>query len=205
MEVWCRFPPIGTTVVGLWLHAIPPPDSGTGHSGWHRAAVGPETILYWFPAFAEKVRTFLAEVPDDWDQLMLGGQHYGSARGRTDNARIVRCTNCQRTHAYALRGRFLRDLYQRWMETRSGHCDHVMGPMQRNYRVYAPEPFLCGQGQGKSDIRGSLDPVRFLERHQRLGQSDSADNLAARPGGNPPDLAAVRIPYRVLSGLGNRH
>jgi hypothetical protein len=120
-----------------------------------------EDDLVLAPDFADKVKQFLQEVPDDWDQLMLGGQHYGSAPERTDNSRIMRCTNCQRTHAYAIRGRFLRDLYQRWMETRSGHCDHVMGPLQRNYRVYAPEPFLCGQGQGKSDIRGSLDPVRF--------------------------------------------
>jgi hypothetical protein len=120
-----------------------------------------EDDLVLLPGFADSVKQFLGKVPDDWDQLMLGGQHYGSAPERTDNPRILRCTNCQRTHAYAIRGHFLRDLYQRWMETRSGHCDHVMGPMQRNYRVYAPEPFLCGQGQGKSDIRGSLDPVRF--------------------------------------------
>lgn len=120
-----------------------------------------EDDLVLGPDFADGLARFLQEVPDDWDQLMLGGQHYGSAPERTNNPRILRCTNCQRTHAYAIRGRFLRDLYQRWMETSSGHCDHVMGPMQRNYRVYAPEPFLCGQGQGKSDIRGSVDPVRF--------------------------------------------
>ena len=110
------------------------------------------------PGFRQEVERFLAAVPDDWDQLMLGGQHM--ARPRPVGSGVVRCANCQRTHAYAIRGPFLRHLYSRWCAA-SGHCDHVMGPMQGGYRVYAPDPFLVGQAQGPSDISGARNPTKF--------------------------------------------
>lgn len=110
------------------------------------------------PAFAAEVGRFLDRVPPDWDQLMLGGQHV--APPASVGPGVVRCTNCHRTHAYAIRGRFLRDLYQRWCGG-SGHCDHVMGPLQAGYRVYAPDPFVVGQSRGQSDISGSFNPAKF--------------------------------------------
>jgi hypothetical protein len=111
------------------------------------------------PEFAERVGAFLTTVPADWDQLMLGGQHMtGSAVPWSPG--IVRCRNCQRTHAYAIRGKFLKDLYRVW-STRQGHCDHIMGPLQAGYNVYAPDPFLIGQDRGKSDISGKVNPRKF--------------------------------------------
>jgi hypothetical protein len=111
------------------------------------------------PTFREDVARFLASVPPNWDGLMLGGQHIASTP-RTIVPGVVRCTNCQRTHAYAVRGRFIRDLYQKWSSS-SGHCDHVMGPFAANYNVYAPEPFLVGQERSKSDISGAVNPRKF--------------------------------------------
>ena len=105
-----------------------------------------------------EVARFFEAVPSDWDQLMLGGQHIGPALSvRTG---VVRCMNCQRTHAYVVRGRYMRDLYQRWCST-SGHCDHVMGPFQAGYQVYAPDPFIFGQSRSRSDISGALNPAKF--------------------------------------------
>jgi hypothetical protein len=95
---------------------------------------------------------------------MIGGQHMTppavvrpAADGRPG---VVQCWNCQRTHAYAIRGPYLRDLYQKWVSS-AGHCDHVMGPFQANYKVYAPDPFLAGQARSKSDINGQLNPAKF--------------------------------------------
>jgi hypothetical protein len=109
-------------------------------------------------SFRADVERFLAAVPADWDQLMLGGQHLEPPEPVAPG--VVRCVNCQRTHAYAIRGRFLHNLYRRWCSA-SGHCDHVMGPMQRAYRVYAPDPFLVGQAPGPSDISGARNPAKF--------------------------------------------
>ncbi|WP_020475848.1 glycosyltransferase family 25 protein [Zavarzinella formosa] len=109
-------------------------------------------------SFPDDVARFLAAVPDDWDQLMLGGQHIAPATSVSPG--VVKCVNCQRTHAYAIRGRFLRDLYQLWSGS-SGHCDHIMGPAQTRYKVYAPQPFLVGQARGHSDISGARNPTKF--------------------------------------------
>ena len=46
-------------------------------------------------------------------------------------------------------------------ETNDEHCDHIMGPLQRSYFVYAPDPFLAGQARTKSDINGRLNPAKF--------------------------------------------
>lgn len=110
-------------------------------------------------SFRTEVARFLSLVPDDWDGLMLGGQHINSEPIPISPG-IVRCVNCQRTHAYAVRGRYLRDLYQKWCSS-IGHCDHIMGPFAANYKVYAPDPFLIGQERSKSDISGSLNPRKF--------------------------------------------
>jgi hypothetical protein len=114
--------------------------------------------------FPQKMAAFLADVPENWDQLMIGGQHMAGPTeikpSQDDRPGIVQCTDCQRTHAYAIRGRFLRDLYERWVSSK-GHCDHIMGPLQRSYFVYAPDPFLAGQARTKSDINGRLNPAKF--------------------------------------------
>ena len=109
--------------------------------------------------FVQRITDFLARVPRDWGQLMLGGQHSEDSTSRVKKD-IVRCTNCQRTHAYAIRGRFMRALYRQWVST-SGHCDHRMGEIQGRYRVYAPDPFIFGQAEGKSDISGAFNPRKF--------------------------------------------
>ena len=109
--------------------------------------------------FVARITDFLSRVPNDWGQLMLGGQHSSEATLRVKRG-IVRCTNCQRTHAYAIRGRFMRALYQHWVSTQ-GHCDHRMGEIQARYRVYAPEPFIFGQAEGRSDISGAVNPRKF--------------------------------------------
>ncbi len=108
-------------------------------------------------SFAADAVKFLRNVPSDWDGLMLGGQSFDA---RLVMPGIRRCFNCQRTHAYAVRGQYMRDLYQHWCST-SGHCDHRMGEIQSRYKIYAPEPFLVGQTDGRSDISGSLNPIKF--------------------------------------------
>lgn len=110
--------------------------------------------------FSKKAIEFLKEIPNNWDQLMLGGQHLSNPKGVKPG--IVKCTNCQRTHAYAIRGRFLRELYSHWHSPNSKvHCDWIMGPLQENFKVYAPDPFIIGQRTSDSDISGRKNPTKF--------------------------------------------
>jgi hypothetical protein len=108
--------------------------------------------------FADELKQFLGRVPDDWDGLMLGGQHL--SRPVEIGNGVVRCVDCHRTHAYAARGRFLRDLYQIWV-SQFGHCDAILGPFASQYNVYAPDPFIVGQDGGRSDIAGTALPTRY--------------------------------------------
>jgi hypothetical protein len=112
------------------------------------------------PSFAEDVKRFLAAVPADYDGLMLGGQH--TRPPQQVSAGVVRCLNTQRTHAYSARGDYLRELYRTWHSPNcTVHCDWVAGPLHARWKIYAPDPFLCGQRAGRSDIAGREVPAKF--------------------------------------------
>ena len=116
--------------------------------------------------FADRLTSFLGRVPDDWECLMLGGQH----RPHDDNRQLLepgvaRCLNAQRTHAFILREQAIPALYREWC-TRWGHCDHIMGPfLGARGRTYAPDPFIVSQAPGKSDINGKDLPERLWASH----------------------------------------
>jgi len=110
------------------------------------------------PGFAEEVARFLAAVPDDWEGLMLGGQHHTTPEPVKPG--VVRVKYAQRTHAYACRGRYMRALFERWLNC-NVHIDWAMQDWQHQYVVYAPERFLIGQRRSKSDINGRLNATNF--------------------------------------------
>lgn len=114
------------------------------------------------PTFLDDFSRFLAEVPSDWDGLMVGGQHLDPPTPVSKG--VVRCTKTNRTHAYAVRGRYLRQLLQDWESWRPedgiGHVDHLMQRRHTEFKVYAPAVFPCGQAQGRSDILGTETPLR---------------------------------------------
>jgi hypothetical protein len=121
--------------------------------------------------FREEVARFLRAVPADWDQLMLGGQHLqpaGPKRPVLVKSGIYRCVDCERTHCYAVQGKYLRKLCARWygggVFNGQGHCDWIMGrdpELQAAHKVYAPEYFLAGQRRSPSDIKHRVLPKKF--------------------------------------------
>lgn len=114
-------------------------------------------------SFADDVARFLSRAPDDWEQLMLGGQFVGRDRSLVKDRvsdGVLRVAGVERTHAYAVRGRYMQDLYALWCRA-DRHCDHVMGPFQRGRLVYAPDPFVVGQARSKSDINGKVNAPNF--------------------------------------------
>jgi len=143
--------------------------------------------------FRDGVEGFLRRVPDDWDQLMLGGQHVNHTGDPIlVKEGIVRCADCERTHCYAIQGEFMRKLAARWLGGGKfdglEHCDRIMGrdpEMQFAHKVYAPEYFLVGQDrEDESDICGTGLPRKFWNP----------------PG---PDMCVVNLhaPANVVSAL----
>lgn len=136
--------------------------------------------------FAKDVAGFLAQVPADWECLMLGGQHVNS-QPIPVAAGIVQPGGgggIQRTHCYALRGqRAMKELYRTWASS-AVHCDWVMGPRMAQMNTYAPQPFLVGQSEGHSDISGSANPAKFWRS----------------PSGKEP-VVVLRAPRPVMEAL----
>lgn len=117
--------------------------------------------------FATEIDRFLEQVPVNWDQLMIGGQINEDSIRNLVSPGILQVNSVGRTHCYAVQGRFLRDLYQCWV-SKLGHCDHRMAELQhgKQYRIYAPSPFLAGQNEGTSDVsrpggKPANNPVKF--------------------------------------------
>jgi len=125
--------------------------------GQHSVLVLEDDCL-WRDTWADELENFLAGVPDDWECLMLGGQHMIDPPQVRPG--VVRCRNAQRTHAYALRGPIIYDLLKLWTNT-NHHCDWEMGPFMAQRKCYAPQPFIFGQNQGPSDINGKNNPTLF--------------------------------------------
>lgn len=160
-----------------------PPHGWTGGSGaWgcmqsHRQVLeravmdGVERILVleddvgFYPNFAADLASFLARVPADWEQIMLGGERRAELQMEHVADDIICISHVERTHAYALQGDAILALYHHWIST-IGHCDHRMGEWQegrqgrdninRCRRVYAPWPWLAYQRGGKSDIKNAV-------------------------------------------------
>jgi hypothetical protein len=114
--------------------------------------------------FSLLAEEFLANVPGDWDCLMLGAQHLLPpalvSRG------VVRCGAANRTHAYAVRGPMMSTLLHRWEQATDDHCDIILASLMPQFTAYAPNPFLIGQDAGYSDVTDTTEPVRFLSARQ---------------------------------------
>jgi Glycosyltransferase family 25 (LPS biosynthesis protein) len=148
-----------------------------------------EDDAIFYKTFSEDVSNFLARVPNDWQCLMLGGQHINSKPFPIAPGVVRAGTGggIQRTHCYALRGpEIMRALYETWANA-AVHCDWVMGPCTAKFNTYAPDPFLVGQSEGDSDISGAHNPPKFWRS----------------PSGLEP-VVVLRAPRLVMETLRNK-
>lgn len=118
-----------------------------------------EDDVCWTESAWDDLDIFLKEVPTDWNALLLGGQHVSPPKIITRN--VARCTNTHRTHSWVIRGKTpMQALLKMWYE-KNAHIDHSFAEYQKTWKCYAPQPFIFGQREGKSDISGRNDVVRY--------------------------------------------
>jgi len=128
--------------------------------------------------FTAKATLALAEVPDDWGMLYLGGQHFKTTPPTPISEYILKPANVQRTHAYALRGQTLRDVYQFLSDTQSEtwkprhHVDHRLGVFLETHDApaYAVAHWLVGQGAGRSDVGAGSTSARWWRNSATTGK-----------------------------------
>lgn len=114
------------------------------------------------PNFARSLSELIRAVPDDWEGLMLGGDHEGHQPFSVAPG-VVRCRYTVRTHCYILRDAAIpkvRNAYRR----ADGHVDRAFAELMPDTRVYAPEKFFVAQAAGHSDIDGDIWPSRFADK-----------------------------------------
>ena len=112
----------------------------------------PETAL-------KRVNEFMQNVPDDWDQLYLGGQHTSNPK-ETNNEGVLKVSSTSRLHAYALRKKAFKKFYTHINEAPDfigafdHHIDHQVEIAHKDglWSAYCPESWIVGQAAGKSDI-----------------------------------------------------
>ena len=112
-------------------------------------------------AFTPMVKKFLDHVPDDWNQIYLGGQHLctDSKPPVIVNDRVIRARNVNRTHAYAISRNPMEACIQKFANPWHGkglkgwHVDHQLGYLHQlgRWNVYCPSKWLVGQAAGTSD------------------------------------------------------
>lgn len=103
--------------------------------------------------FQDRMQRFLADVPEHWEALMLGGEH--ELPPEPVSPGVVRCVATIRTHAYVLRPGVIADVIA-VAKRAARHWDYSLSELlgQRG-RTYAPDPFLIETNGSRSDIHDS--------------------------------------------------
>lgn len=103
--------------------------------------------------FYDKANKFLKAVPDDWDMIYFGGNHL--KRPVPIDNEVLKAIRVERTHAYVVRGDFMRVAYQALNDTPLvKEADEVFMELtdERHYKAYCPTHWLVAQGASYSDI-----------------------------------------------------
>lgn len=136
-----------------------------------------EDDVVFSPHTAALLPSFLKELPADWGQFYLGGQHLKNPVEAVSPL-IWRSTNINRTHAFAVHRRALPAVIAHlerlgdYLRRGQWHVDHQLGTGQESYKwqTYAPSWWLAGQAEGESDIAGNAPEERWWH-HQRYALS----------------------------------
>lgn len=115
--------------------------------------------------FIQRLTNVCEELPNDWEQLYLGGQHLG--KYKIVKKYLVRAENINRTHCYIINNKvvaqkIINNLINKnfWISNLTKnkyHIDYAYGIMHKNNSVitYAAKPFLVGQRSNKFSDTGS--------------------------------------------------
>ena len=114
----------------------------------------------------QRLNKFMDEVPDDWGQIYLGGQH--RSRRKAVSGQVYKAKSINRTHAYAVNSNCFQKLYRHISyatdyKGTSKHIDHQLEKAHRrgDWPVYAPKQWIVGQRAGPSNISGKTNETKF--------------------------------------------
>lgn len=120
------------------------------------------------PEFDTSLGVFKECLPEDWEQVYLGGQLLDESNHppKRVNEGCYIPYNVNRTHGFAVHRRGYEKLYRHLHTTpfNSGHhIDHHLGRLHESggLRVYVPSKWLVGQDGGPSSISDNVNAANF--------------------------------------------
>lgn len=155
---------------------------------------------------AELFSRLWSELPADWDQVYLGGQHRRLPEAVPDHPFLWRGTRVNRTHCFALR----RDVFARFQQhilhapdyltggeggaavSNHFHIDHQLerAHARRDWNVYCPAWWIAGQDAGESNISGRANPRMWWHPWMH---SPHLPFLLIDPSQPPSEASAVHL------------
>ena len=127
-----------------------------------------EDDVFFLDGALEKLNAFMNEVPPDWGQIYLGGQHRRKVEP-TSSPAVVIGGSINRTHAHAVSRSTIQKFYAHisYMQDyhSNKHIDHQLelAHQRKDWPVYCPVKWICGQRAGTSNISGKDNPDQIWQ------------------------------------------
>ena len=118
------------------------------------------------PQTAEMLELFFQQVPGDWSQIFLGGEHFDPPVPIKHRPFVFKAGRVHRTHAFAMKKDILPAVYQHianypdYLAGGEWHVDHQLGEAHAKelWKTYTPSWWIVGQKGGKSNIAERQNP-----------------------------------------------
>ncbi len=146
-------------------------DQDEGGFNWGAALILEDDAKF-VPGYEDLLNLFMLAVPEDWDQLYLGGQHRRNPQILSEQ--VWRGVSVNRSHAYAVSPRSLPLIYRHisyapdylQKTEKPVHIDHQLERAHRRqlWNVYCPPKWLAAQRAGLSDIMNTQLKERIWQR-----------------------------------------
>jgi hypothetical protein len=125
-----------------------------------------EDDVTFHPHAAEMLELFFKQVPGDWDQVFLGGEHFHPPEWIKHRPFVLRGRGVHRTHAFGMKRQILPAVYQHianypdYMKGGEWHVDHQLGAahLAGLWKTYTPSWWIAGQIGGRSNIAEKNNP-----------------------------------------------
>jgi len=120
------------------------------------------------PDFDTNLHDFMYAIPDDWEQLYLGGQlqHEGRSPPVKVTNSVYRPFNVNRTHCFAISSDGMLPAYKHISNLPfhdQEHIDHHLGRWHEDptTKVYCPPRWLVGQMGFSSNVSGKIEEIQY--------------------------------------------